>query len=1168
MALRVYRSERADRLVEALGDLLLAPPDDPMSKEIVAVPTRGVERWLSQRLSHRLGTSAQREDGVCANVEFPFPGTLIGGATAVACGFDPENDPWPPERSVWPLLGLVDAFLNEPFLAPLAAHLRAASPLAPDATGVPRRFSAIRHLADLYDRYAVHRPDLVLAWARGQTSWPGADDPDRAWQAELWCRLRERIGLPSPAERYATAATRLASEPDLVDLPGRLSVFGLTRFPASHLRVLQGIAAWRDVCLFLLHPSGALWEKVARAPLVASGAGRASPEPTAGLRRADDATAALPAHPLLRSWGRDAREMQLVLSAHGLVGGEHRPVPAEGSTLLGLIQADIRADRQPRPGPERAGGGGEARPLLASDDDSLRIHACHGRARQVEVMRDAVLHLLAADPTLEPRDVIVMCPDIESFAPLVHAAFGAGEADSPDPGRLAGTGLPRLRARLADRSLRQTNPLLAVAAHVLELAGGRVTASDVLDLASREPVSRRFQFDDEDLSRIGRWVAGTGARWGLDAAHRARWGLGDLEANTWAAGLDRLMLGVAMTEAGQRLFGGALPFEDVSSATAELAGRLAELVDRLGTALDELAGAQPVGRWVAALARATESLAQASPADSWQHGQLHGVLEEVVQEAAGNGPAGSPMDLAEVTSLLGQRLQGRPTRANFRTGDMTICTLVPMRSVPHRVVGLLGLDDGVFPRHGERDGDDLLLAEPCLGDGDARSEDRQLLLDALLAATEHLVITYGGRDQRTNQELPPAVPIAELLDVVDRTVRVGPHHRRPRDDVVVHHPLQSFDPRNFSPASLGTDQPWSFDPVNLEGARSFTTTGPRRGPRGFLSGRLGPAHSDAVSLQSLVRFVEHPVKAFLRERLMLYADGGSDQLCDALPVELGPLEKWEVGDRLLEARLGGATAEEALAAERGRGLLPPGPLADALLGEIGSVVDALVDTVDALPCAKARPESVEVNVALPDGRSLVGTVPGVRDGTILRCTYSRLKAKQRLAAWARFLALRAARPDLGVSAVTVGRGEGSSRRGAPPILVAALVDADSDAEVLTAQGALQALVDLYDRGMREPLPLYCETSAAWARAVRSGTDAALDARSTWEPSFGGFTGEAGDPEHVLVLGPDARLEDLLSEVPAQDEAGEGWAGEEATRLGRLARRLWDNLLDHEQTERR
>ena len=500
------------------------------------------------------------------------------------------------------------------------------------------------------------------------------------------------------------------------------------------------------------------------------------------MRRVEDPSANLPVNPLLRSWGRDSREMQLILAAGGGARRDHRPVPDDHPTLLGRIQADIRADRPPPVA--QAEEAPDSRLWLAVSDRSLRIHSCHGRGRQVEVLRDAILHLLSADPTLEPRDVIVMCPDIETFAPLVYAAFGGGDGTDLPASDVASGDVPRLRVRLADRSLRQLNPLLAVAEHLLELASARVTASQVVDLASMEPVRRRFDMDDDDVSQIETWVGDMGVRWGLDADHRQRWSLGAVAANTWSAGMDRLMLGVAMADEDERQFGGTVPVDDVGSGSVDLAGRFAEFVDRVRMAVLELSRAHPVESWVEALGRATDSLAAPSPAEAWQRDQLHAVLDEVVEEAGGPalGAENRPrLGLSEARALLEHRLRGRPTRANFRTGDLTVCTLVPMRSVPHRVVCLLGLDDGVFPRHPEQDGDDILLADPRVGDRDARSEDRQLLLDAVLAATDHLLITYSGRDECTNHPRPPAVPVAELLDVVDRTVR-APDGRPARTD--------------------------------------------------------------------------------------------------------------------------------------------------------------------------------------------------------------------------------------------------------------------------------------------------------------------------------------------------------------------------------------------------
>jgi exodeoxyribonuclease V gamma subunit len=1156
--LHVHRSERADRLVEGLGDVLADPLDDPLTAEVVAVPTRGVERWLVQRLGHRLGTSGTEDDGVCANVQFPFPGVLVGRAAAAACGVDTEHDPWAPERSVWPLMEVVDASMAEPWMRMLADHLTAAFP---SDQGEPvRRFTTLRHLADLFDRYGVHRPELLRAWAAGDNAarGPGFVEGVWSWQPELWRRLRERIGLESPAERLDRAARRLAAEPALVDLPTRISLFGLTRLPASYLTVLDAIAVGREVHLFLLHPSAALWDKVQAVV----------PRPLPASRRADDPTAAMPAHPLLRSWGRDSREMQLVLAVRGGEHGDHRPVVDDRTTLLGRIQADIRADRSPPLSP--IAGQPDPRPLLADSDHSLRVHACHGRGRQVEVTRDAILHLLSADPTLEPRDVIVMCPDIETFAPLVHAAFGAADQTDSPAGPLAGADLPRLRVRLADRSLRQVNPLLSVAEHLLELSSSRVTASQVLDLASMEPVRRRFELDDDDLSQIESWVGDMGVRWGLDAPHRQRWGLAAVEANTWSAGLDRLMLGVTMADEGERQFAGAVPLDDMGSGSVDLAGRFAELVARLRIALVALGRPQTAEAWAEALGRSTDSLAAPAPAEEWQRDQLHAVLDEVVQEACGRGPGGgtSPsLGLFEARALLAHRLRGRPTRANFRTGDLTVCTLVPMRSVPHRVTCLLGLDDGLFPRRPEQDGDDLLLRDPRVGDPDSRSEDRQLLLDAVLAATDHLVITYRGRDECSNHPRPPAVPVAELLDVVDRTVRTD-DGRPARDAVIVEHPLQSFDPRNFSPGKLGHAGSWSFDTLSLDGARALTR--PRREAGPLVPGPLPAVGGDVVQLESVVRFVEHPVRSFLRERLGIYAGRLDDKVDDTLPIALDGLEKWEVADRLLNARLVGASLDDAVNAERARGLLPPGALADQVVDELAPTIEALLAVSSSLECASIEPASMEVNLTLPDGRQLVGSVPGVRGATILRCLYSSLGAKHRLASWVRCMALSASRPELPVAAVTIGRGR--RRRGEQLIRVSQIppLAGDPGTRRSLAVSALCSVMELFDQGMREPLPLFCVTSSAWAEARRAGSDhddAAAMAREKWEGSYS-IPGEHADPEHVLVLGRRYPFESVLRHSPGLKERAPGWVDSEPHRFGRLARYLWEPVLLVERLEER
>ena len=180
------------------------------------------------------------------------------------------------------------------------------------------------------------------------------------------------------------------------------------------------------------------------------------------------------------------------------------------------------------------------------------------------------------------------------------------------------------------------------------------------------------------------------------------------------------------------------------------------------------------------------------------------------------------MRLPDIRALLDRHLAGRPTRANFRTGTLTVCTMVPMRSVPHRVVCLVGLDDGVFPRLGVVDGDDVLARDPMTGERDIRSEDRQLLLDAIGAATEKLVITYTGANEYSGQDRPPAVPLAELLDTLDRTTeQQGARHGRRQTSVA------ALRHSNVIPGELIPNEPFTFDPTVLNAAQAGPANAPR-----------------------------------------------------------------------------------------------------------------------------------------------------------------------------------------------------------------------------------------------------------------------------------------------------------------------------------------------------
>ena len=1127
MSLLIHRAERADRLSEGLGEVLSQPLDDPFAIEIVCVPTRGVERWLAQRLSHQLGTAVDSDDGVCAAIDFCSPRRLL--ARALDGIHSVGEDQWQPGRAVWPLLRVIEEARGESWLDLLWSYLgdrqrgprpAAAADDSKAQVRGDRRWSIARHLAGLFATYGSSRPAMIHRWLAGDDV-DGSGRPlpaDWSWQAELWRRLRAEIGSPSPAERIRTAAAQLADSPTGTDLPNRLSLFGATRIDPDHLLVLRSLAHHRDVHLWLPHPSPALWDRIATATIDA---------PVLGSRAATP-TAAVADHRLLGYLGRDARELQLMLAASAgepvIVRVSDTVLPRADpwpDHLLGWLQRDIAGNRPPAPIGRR--------PVLRPTDRSVELHASHGPDRQVEVLRERLVGLLADDSTLEPRDIVVMCPDIETYAPLIAASFGLDVKDSePEhPGH-------RLRVRLADRSLRQLNPLLSTVSRLVALADSRMEASALLDFCSSPPVARKFTFSADEIDRLHDLVPRSGVRWGLDAEHRARYGMAEFAQNTWSAGLDRLLLGVAMDESEERFIGTALPMDDVDSSDVDLIGRLAECVDRIRTITDSFAVPKSLPAWCDDLKRAIELLTSVTAADSWH--VAHAYAEISALAPVGSDSAEQPVELglAEVSALLADAFRGRASRANFRTGTLTICTMLPMRSVPHRVVCLLGVDDGVFPRHAQLDGDDILALDPWIGDRDRRSEDRQLMLDAIMAAQDHLLIIYAGLDPRTGARRPPAVPIGELLDCLDLTARTE-SGLPVREMITTEHPLQPFDARNFVAAESGGG--FSFDRASWRGA--IAARSPRSEPPATFGSRSLPAvEQESLELNDLLRFFNHPIRALLRDRGGLSLREEEALSAEQIPIGLSGLDRWAVGDRLLRRSLSGLDLERLAAAEWRRGRLPPRRLGEIALAEVADSVREL----DAAAAPHLEGTAERRDVALQfDDLLLSGTVGRLYGQHMVRVSFSLLTAKQRLQAWIELLALTASHPEVEWRAIVLGRG-GQSFLG--PV---------DDA---WARRVLADLVELRRTGLCEPTPFAPKTSYEYA-LLRADNKTIEVFRAKLDDAWK----KERDDAYERFFGVRATLDDLMRQPSIAAEERGSLA--EPSRFGTLARRVFHPLLSAE-----
>ncbi len=1104
--LHLHRSNHLEVLVEILAAQLRGVPPDPFEEVEIVVGSRGMERHLRHALAERLG--------ICARIAFPFPAAALDAAIPAAEPSSPEGpDPWSPAVLVWALLEVLPTVAEDPTATSLRRYLEAGGSPAGGWVAVDARAHGLAaRVATLFDRYVTYRPEVAIRWSAG------ADDgleqmPGQAWQPRLWRAVQAQLGqAPHRAERLVAAFAE--GTPPIGAAP--LRIFGLSNLPGSWLEALARLSRTRDVELYLLSPSQEYWADLARRLVTTPPLGEVPrDEVDAHLRTGTEEDRLGEAgHPLLVSWGRVARDAQILLTSlpEGFDDTFHDvfldPRRAEGPpTALHLLQDDLlhavhpslREDFDER--------------RFDPDDRTVQIHACHGATRQVEVLRDVLLGLLDEDPSLHPRDIVVMTPDIEAYAPLIAAVFDQGER------HVGAGGVPRIPWEIADLTVRRLNPVADALLRVLDLVDGRAGAQEILDLLTLEPVAERFGLGPEEVATLRSWVVESGVRWGADAAHRAAHQQPADDQNTWRFGLDRLLLGVVLPDEGGRV-AGVRPFDGLEGSETRLLGPFADFCAALFEAVDSLRAPRTVVRWARDLGAVVSLLTRTSGQAEWLTRRVREALAalEAAGERAGNT---CEVGVEGIRAALAGGFDVASAASHGSGGAVTFCGMVPERAVPYRVVCLLGMCEGAFPRSGGRTAFDLTLHPPRVGDRDPRDEDRYLVLEAVLSARERLVVLYTGRDLRTNEVRPPAVPVSELCDALDATWPEG--SVRPSAALTVYHPLQAFDPRNFgAPGGPAGEGPWSFDRRLLAGARAALQE--RREPPGFLDLREAappwPLRAEgALSLQELLRFWRHPIRTFLRQRMRLWLPyDGEARIPDREPIELGWGSLRGLFEEVLAVRAGGGSEGEVRARLRGAGVLPLGQAGEVAFRAVVDLAGAVEDCAEAICVGPlSSTHGVDVDLRL-EGERLVGRVEGCADGTLVVVSYGKEGCDDLLAAWIRLLAWRAQEPAAPARALLVfGRVD---TKGRPAVECVGL-------EVEEEQEALATLVRLRAEGVEGPLPFFPKTSHAFARAALASKgglpglwrDTERLATAPWDDELAGvFAGALGKAEAAWVGG--------------------------------------------------
>lgn len=1114
--LMLVHGNRSERLRDLLVEWMKRYPLAPLENETILVQSNGIAQWLKLALAAPArAATGEGGCGIAAALDIVLPSRFIWKAYRAVLGAEQvaEVSPFDRTRLAWRLIRVVPALAGQPGFEPLRRFIS-------EDDDLRKRYQLAMRLADLFEQYQMYRADWLAAWARGEDvaiSARGEPEPlpdEQRWQAALWRALLDDVaqspgaesgdisstgGRAAVHEAFMAAAASLPHDTRPAGLPRRIVVFGISSLPRQSLEALAALSRWSQVLLCVPNPCAHYWaDIVPDKDLLRAEHSRQTRRAGAPAELNADQLH-LHAHPLLASWGKQGRDFIGLLdefdSAEARESyraqftniGERIDLfeEREAETMLEQLQDDIR-DLRPL---------NETRetwpPVDPEFDDSIRFHIAHGAQREVEILHDQLLAAFNADETLRPRDIIVMVPDIESYAPHIQAVFGLLERGDPR----------HIPFTVADRGQRAADPLIGALETLLDLPRSRFTVSDLLDLLDVPALRRRFGITTADLPRLRAWVRGANVRWGLHAQQRASLGLPkEAEADalhTWAFGLRRMLLGYAVGS-DAAAWQGIEPFGEVGGLDAALLGPLARLLDALDHAWTTLGTPATPAEWAVRLRGLRETFFFSDDAeDAYTFARLDSVLQGWL-DACTEAQLEDALPLSVVADHWLSQLDQNELSQRFFGGAVTFATLMPMRAIPFRRVCLLGMNDGDYPRTRVPMDFDLMRGHYRPGDRSRREDDRYLLLEAVLSARDHLHVSWVGRSINDNTERPPSVLIGQLRDhlaqgwtSIDESGLL--------DAITVEHRLQPFSAAYFRD----------------EDSRLFTYAGEwRKTPAADAHAADDapldlPEREEPLSLRELSEFAKGPVKTFFRQRLRVSLDDEEAASADEEPFELDHLAQWSLQNELIQAQAAGPLTDEALAetrekvmaAIRRRGDLASGGFGDHVSGKLLEPMDALFEAwraqLERWPVVIERDREVRFETTgvarntleLADWLGHWRTDETGRVARLLLSSSALVDDKRQyryaklLGQWVEHLA---ANLDSAVTTVVV------SKKGSVEMAPVAQEDARTH---------LGDLMRLWEEGMTRPLPFALDTALKWLFESSKGEAAAHGkARSTYEGS--------------------------------------------------------------------
>jgi len=1036
----LHQSNKTEILLDCLTEVLDKPLTNPFTPETIVVQSKGMERWISLKLAERLGC--------CANIRFPFPNAIVKSLfeylmPELNLSDDIEKvQAFDMDVMTWKLMYAISDFLEHPSFSQLSNYLNQ------DVIADLKQIQLCERIADTFEQYIIYRPDLIQSWENTQND---------NWQAILWKSLTTNVADFHHSQLGKMAIKRLfdpAHRPSHM-FAERVLVFGISTLPVFHIQLLMALSQLCPVHIFVLNPSQEYWGEIRSKKEISK---------IQKIENADETDLYLEeGHPLLASMGKMGRDFLNLLYGnmddHRIqIDFNDRFEPISAHNLLTHIQAQLFELHAP------------TQSLIKIDhkDQSIKLHSCHSAMREVEILYDQLRHMFDNDPTLKPKDILVMTPDIETYAPMIQAVFEHPDNKNAIP------------YSISDRNLRKESQIMDTFFMILDLVGSRLEVTPMLAILECPAVARKFQIVSDDMPLIVHWLESTRLRWGQSGKYREKFGMAAYSENTWQNTLDRLLLGYAMSGENEAPFCQILPFDEIEGQHASIMGHLVQWAETIFKYVHLLDSSRLLKDWAKVLNQLIDDFFLPQEEEDIQIVTIRKAIHRLEKIAIYlkndlQNLETKPIHFTAIKWYLNQSLQKPGSYLGFLSGHVTCCAMLPMRAIPFKVICMIGLNDIDYPRKDRHLDFNLMAQHPRPGDRSLRNDDRYIFLEAILSARKCLYMSYIGQSIKDNSSRPPSVLISELLDYLDDHFCFSSGDARKA--LISSHRLQAFHPAYFSNES----KLLSYSKENCRAAQILIDP-TNDHDQSFINQPINDEIEKNIHISELQNFFKQPIPHFFNKRLGIFLYDQLQTFERREPFQVDGLNLYWLKVELLEKLLSNNNPYDALSQIRAKGVLPLGQMGQLDYYKIIEGLGAMVKGVR--PLIQHSKPDLSVDLKMAQFR-IYGNIKNLFERGLVSYRPAQSKAEDFILSWINHLILNALKGGHQISFVvgTDGVYQLSSVNNSPSLL--------------------NELLRLYQSGLNMPLHFFPKSSFAYIDSIyrgKSESEALIDAQKVWMPN--------------------------------------------------------------------